>query len=408
MPPKKKSKVDTKPAAGASQAPTGKPTRSLTGKLFCNCVESLITTGKEVHSPGRAAPLETTIDTTFLSFAIPGLKTHVEHHNLPLTSTAALLWLQTKANFDHIAAENLEKARKKAQDAEERKRAIADQKRLVLEAKKHAKELAQNRVAFLTVGPYGTSVEQRQAIGQWPPHHLFGYNQKVSTVPELLGTTATASVSQAEVKREPLNQQGGAASVRSLFEAARNPSPYITAPSPAESTSRSASPEAVNNMSAQPTIDTTGGVEPAIKDAIQELFVLQQHISGFRAENQDRLNQQMEEIARSLGHLEEINSKPENPLKEVLIAPEIIEYVDDGRNPDIFTRDFVELVQRGNSVINGKQKAFKDFSKVLAKEFKDNLDGMDDEIDMIMGDAGMEWKDGRFVEKELQNGHAAQ
>ena len=49
-----------------------------------------------------------------------------------------------------------------------------------------------------------------------------------------------------------------------------------------------------------------------------------------------------------------------------MIPPEIIDYVDDGRNPDIYTREFVELVQRGNAVINGKREAFADFSRIFA------------------------------------------
>src|ERR1700712_1273701 len=40
---------------------------------------------------------------------------------------------------------------------------------------------------------------------------------------------------------------------------------------------------------------------------------------------------------------------PSNPsLASIQLPPEIIDYVDSARNPDIYTREFVELVQRGN------------------------------------------------------------
>jgi hypothetical protein len=39
--------------------------------------------------------------------------------------------------------------------------------------------------------------------------------------------------------------------------------------------------------------------------------------------------------------------------REGLEPPEIIDYVDSARNPDIYTREFVELVQRGNQDLRG-------------------------------------------------------
>ncbi|KAI1212906.1 mediator complex, subunit Med10 [Annulohypoxylon truncatum] len=50
------------------------------------------------------------------------------------------------------------------------------------------------------------------------------------------------------------------------------------------------------------------------------------------------------------------------------IPPELIQYVDNGRNPDIYTREFVELVRRGNQLARGKQGAFASFRDVLAGE----------------------------------------
>ncbi|KAI1374980.1 mediator complex, subunit Med10 [Hypoxylon crocopeplum] len=50
------------------------------------------------------------------------------------------------------------------------------------------------------------------------------------------------------------------------------------------------------------------------------------------------------------------------------IPPELVQYVDNGRNPDIYTREFVELVRRGNQLMRGKQQAFASFRDVLAGE----------------------------------------
>ncbi|KAK4638982.1 RNA polymerase II mediator complex subunit [Podospora bellae-mahoneyi] len=46
----------------------------------------------------------------------------------------------------------------------------------------------------------------------------------------------------------------------------------------------------------------------------------------------------------------------------------LMEYVENGRNPDIYTREFVELVRRLNHLTRGKMHAFRDFRDVLARE----------------------------------------
>lgn len=73
-----------------------------------------------------------------------------------------------------------------------------------------------------------------------------------------------------------------------------------------------------------------------------------------------------------------------DPTHVVQIAPELMGYVDDGRNPDIFLRDFVRNLQRGNAVVNGKQQAFKDSSEIYAKALKESLLGVSRQVDRVM------------------------
>lgn len=65
-------------------------------------------------------------------------------------------------------------------------------------------------------------------------------------------------------------------------------------------------------------------------------------------------------------HARALDTTPERALPH--IPPELIQYVDNGRNPDIYTREFVELVRRGNQLARGKQSAFASFRDVLAGE----------------------------------------
>ena len=50
------------------------------------------------------------------------------------------------------------------------------------------------------------------------------------------------------------------------------------------------------------------------------------------------------------------------------LPPEVVEYVDEGRNPDIYSREFVELVQKGNQELKGKAEAFSSFRDILGEE----------------------------------------
>ena len=68
----------------------------------------------------------------------------------------------------------------------------------------------------------------------------------------------------------------------------------------------------------------------------------------------------------------------------------MVDYVDDGRNPDIYTRELVEVVQRGNAVLNGKMNAFGSFSKILASDLRKMSAEMAKAVDEIMGSDGDE------------------
>ena len=66
------------------------------------------------------------------------------------------------------------------------------------------------------------------------------------------------------------------------------------------------------------------------------------------------------------------------------IPPEIIDYVDEGRNPDIYTREFVELVQKGNQYMKGKSEAFASFRDILAEEIVKGMPELKDDVIKVL------------------------
>lgn len=85
-------------------------------------------------------------------------------------------------------------------------------------------------------------------------------------------------------------------------------------------------------------------------------------------------------------HLAELSHTA--PQLPVSIPPEIVEYVESGRNPDIYTREFVELVQRSNEHMKGKTLAFRSFRDVLAEEICGALPALRDQVERVLQETG--------------------
>jgi len=66
----------------------------------------------------------------------------------------------------------------------------------------------------------------------------------------------------------------------------------------------------------------------------------------------------------------------------VAVPPEIIEYIENGRNPDVYNREFVEVAQRMNMMLKGKSEAFAMFRDVLAGEIG-RIEGMGEAVERI-------------------------
>lgn len=66
------------------------------------------------------------------------------------------------------------------------------------------------------------------------------------------------------------------------------------------------------------------------------------------------------------------------------VPPEIIEYVEEGRNPDIYTREFVELAQSRNQLLKGKADAFAAFRDALAREIQGAIPELSDDVSRLV------------------------
>jgi len=72
----------------------------------------------------------------------------------------------------------------------------------------------------------------------------------------------------------------------------------------------------------------------------------------------------------------------------VTIPPDVIDYVQEGRNPDIYTREFVEVTMRNNQKLKGKTEAFAQFRDVLAREWVGAVPEMKDNVKKVVESTG--------------------
>ncbi|POS88205.1 hypothetical protein EPUL_000341, partial [Erysiphe pulchra] len=66
------------------------------------------------------------------------------------------------------------------------------------------------------------------------------------------------------------------------------------------------------------------------------------------------------------------------------VPAELIQYVDNGRNPDIYTREFVELARKSNQLMKGKIEAYAQFRDILASEMCKALPELEADVMLIL------------------------
>ncbi|CAB4419971.1 unnamed protein product [Rhizophagus irregularis] len=65
--------------------------------------------------------------------------------------------------------------------------------------------------------------------------------------------------------------------------------------------------------------------------------------------------------------------KLQEKIKHIEVPLEVIEYIDEGRNPDKFMMDYVEEVTEESASMNVKNEAIKDFSNLLLEQLQESF-----------------------------------
>lgn len=126
-------------------------------------------------------------------------------------------------------------------------------------------------------------------------------------------------------------------------------------------------------------------VDTELRNVIQSLYEIA--VSTYRndAPNPgDIVINQVKDLITKFDHLQ----TAAQGVNDLWIPREVIGYVEHGRNPDIYTREFVELAIKQNQYLNGKQRAFQDFRDVLAEHINSAFPELRGDVDEVLENTG--------------------
>jgi mediator of RNA polymerase II transcription subunit 10 len=86
-----------------------------------------------------------------------------------------------------------------------------------------------------------------------------------------------------------------------------------------------------------------------------------------------------------LSHLRRISAAAAAPAQaDLTVPPEILQFLDEGRNPDIFIREFVELTMKNNQRLRGKTEGFARFRDALAREIVGGVPELEGDVRAVV------------------------
>ncbi|KAH3674915.1 hypothetical protein WICPIJ_009424 [Wickerhamomyces pijperi] len=113
-----------------------------------------------------------------------------------------------------------------------------------------------------------------------------------------------------------------------------------------------------------PLTQTTTSLSYLIESFI-ELGILTHDFEG-TDNSRDGLTFKLNE---TISQLDQIRSSSKQ-LQNVPIPLDVLRYIEDGRNPDVYTREFVEATKRSNQYLKGKMEGFGLLRDVLAQKIE--------------------------------------
>lgn len=126
-----------------------------------------------------------------------------------------------------------------------------------------------------------------------------------------------------------------------------------------------------------------------IKEIIDNIIQTSVIVYDFQGTDMSKeaLVEQFNLLTRQLDELAvQSSAKPTNSSNtrdDDFFPLDVIQYIENGRNPDVYTREFVELAAKQNQYINGKMTAMFQFQNILGDAIKETYPELVSAVDNV-------------------------
>ncbi|CAH02399.1 mediator complex subunit NUT2 [Kluyveromyces lactis] len=121
----------------------------------------------------------------------------------------------------------------------------------------------------------------------------------------------------------------------------------------------------------------------AIIDSFIELGVYVYDFPG----TEDSMQGMVTNMQRNVDRMKQLNQQandPESQLQNFLVPLDVLQYIEDGRNPDVYTREFVEAIRRSNQYQRAKIHGLNKLRDSLAEKIIDELPELQPHVESII------------------------
>jgi len=105
-------------------------------------------------------------------------------------------------------------------------------------------------------------------------------------------------------------------------------------------------------------------VESNLESFIEHVRQLGIIVSDFQPQGQTVLNQKINQLVTSLQEID----KTKNQIQDIQVPFEVFDYIDQGRNPQLYTKDCMEKALAKNEQVKGKIDSYRRFKSMLLAE----------------------------------------
>lgn len=110
-------------------------------------------------------------------------------------------------------------------------------------------------------------------------------------------------------------------------------------------------------------LDAARAAEQKATESLIELGVIVYDYQG-KPQSKEHVDRKVREYVDDLRNLE----KCAEQLKGIVVPIDILNYIDNGRNPDVYSREFIEVIVKQNQYLNGKMSTMARFRNILAEK----------------------------------------